>query len=55
MKAIICDKCKRVITNEDELKNIVRLDMCNNYIGKYSEKHLCDECEDKFYTWLGTE
>ena len=52
MKAIICDKCKKVITDEKEIRDIVRFDLCTNYLGKYDEKHLCDDCKSSFFDWL---
>lgn len=55
MKAIICDKCKKIITEEKEIKDLIRLDLCTNFVGKYSEKHLCDKCKVKFNSWLNRE
>ena len=52
MKAIVCDRCGRVIIDEKEIKNIVRLDMCTNDVGKFGEKHLCDDCVDEFKEWF---
>ena len=52
MKAIVCDKCEKVITDEKELKNLVRLDLCTNYLNKYGEMHLCDDCKKKFFDWF---
>ena len=55
MKAIVCDKCKKVITDEEKLKHTTRLDMYTNNLGKYSEKHLCEDCRSGFYDWLKDE
>lgn len=55
MKAIVCDKCKKVITEEKEIRDIVRFDLCTNYLGKYDEKHFCDECKKAFFEWLRDE
>lgn len=52
MKAIVCNKCEKVITDEEKLKHTIRLDMCTNYLNKYDEKHLCDDCNSKFHEWL---
>lgn len=39
-----------------EIKNITRLDMCTNDVGKFAKKHLCDDCVDEFGKWFnGTE
>ena len=55
MKAIVCNKCEIVITDEKKLQNITRLDMCTAYLGKYSEAHLCDNCKSEFHDWLKGE
>lgn len=55
MKAIVCDKCKKVITDEKEIESIMRLDLCTNYLSKFGERHLCDDCKSKFYDWLKSE
>lgn len=56
MKAVICDRCGRVVIDVKEIKNITRLDMCTNDVGKFAEKHLCDDCVDEFGKWFnGTE
>lgn len=55
MKAIVCDKCKKVVTDEEALKKTTRLDMSTIRAGKYSEIHLCDDCDSKFYEWLEAE
>lgn len=52
MKAIICDKCKQTMLDEKEMREALRLDLCNDKIGKWDEKHLCYECRKKFLTWL---
>lgn len=55
MKAIVCDKCKNVFMSEKALKDMLRLDLCNNFSNKFDEKHLCDDCGSKFYSWLKSE
>ena len=55
MKAIVCDKCKKVMTDEKELKDTLRLDLCTNYLSKFSEKHLCNDCKDLFCDWIDNE
>ena len=55
MKAIVCDKCKKVITDEQIIKDTLKLDLCTKYLGKYSEIHLCDDCKMKFFAWLTNE
>ena len=43
MKAIICDKCKKVIENE-ELSETTSLYFLDYEGAKYMEMDLCDEC-----------
>ena len=43
MKAIICDKCKKIIENE-ELSETTSLHFLNYGGAKYIEMDLCDEC-----------
>lgn len=52
MKAIVCDKCGEVITDEEEMKDLLRLDFRTAYVGKFSETHLCDKCKDLLYKWI---
>ena len=54
MKAIVCDKCKRTITGE-LLKETITLQLHKDFIGKFSEKHLCEECKSLFYKWIDNE
>lgn len=55
MNTVVCDKCKKVITDETKLKTVVKLDVGNKRLNKYAECHLCDDCEAGFYKWLGYE
>lgn len=55
MKAIVCDKCKKVITDKKELKDTMRLDLCNDFSGKFGEKHICNDCKSKLYNWFKNE
>lgn len=52
MKAVVCDKCKKVITDKSAVESIIRLELCTNEIGKFDEKHICDDCREKFYDWF---
>lgn len=52
MKAIICDKCKKSITDVKDIKETLRLDLCNDKIGKWDEKHLCNACKSKLFSWF---
>lgn len=52
MKAYICNKCKLVVTNPDDMKKMHRLDMATDNVGKYSEKHLCDECYEEMIKFI---
>lgn len=53
MRAVVCNKCKKVITDEKIVKDTLRLDFCTEKVGKYAEKHLCDECKEELYKFLG--
>ena len=53
MRAIVCDKCKNVIT--DTIRYVSKLEMSTERDGKYSELHLCDDCVEKFNKWLRPE
>lgn len=53
MRAIICDKCKKVIT--DAIRYVSKLEMSTERDGKYAELHLCSDCVDEFDIWLKPE
>lgn len=55
MKAYICNKCKLVVTNQDAMKKMHRLDFATDNIGKYDEKHLCDGCYKKIVNFINNE
>ena len=55
MKAIVCDKCKKVITDKEELKDTIRLDLRSDSLNKFSEKHICNDCNREFYNWFKNE
>lgn len=50
MKAIVCDKCKKVIT--DSLERVSKLEFSNEDSGRFSERHLCDDCLKEFVKWI---
>lgn len=52
MRAIICDKCKKVLAGKEEMKNIVEVSLGSEFAGEFNRKHLCKECEKEFYKWL---
>lgn len=47
MKAIVCGKCKKVITDEKEIE-LGRL-------GRYGGRCFCNTCRKKFLKWLKSE
>ena len=56
-KAIICDICKKVIGNSEQLKTKVllidvRYFICINHQHKFLERDLCSDCTDKLKEWL---
>lgn len=55
MKAIVCNKCGMVTVDEKIIKETLRLDLCTDRVGKFDEKHLCENCKKKFYNWLRKE
>lgn len=52
MNAIICDKCKTVMTNKSELKALRKLACSAEEIGEFCELHLCKLCYQNFRKWL---
>lgn len=52
MKAIICDKCGLSITDEEVIKETLRLDLRTDKVGKWDEMHLCDSCRKKLFSWF---
>lgn len=55
MKAIVCDKCKKVITDDEVIKDTMRIDFSTPNLGKCNEKYLCRYCEDMLYQWLNNK
>jgi len=55
MKAYVCNKCGRVITNEKIMSDMLRLSISNDKVGKYDEVHLCADCDKKFCSFLHDE
>jgi NAD-dependent SIR2 family protein deacetylase len=55
VKAYVCNKCGRVITNKDIMKRMIRIEFNTNNIGKYEEMHLCDDCKDKVIKYIREE
>jgi hypothetical protein len=41
MKAVVCNKCKAVITDESKLKDTIGLKLWTPFLGVYDEMHLC--------------
>lgn len=55
MKAVVCNKCKVVITDESKLKDITGLKLFTPYLGIYDEMHLCDDCKSDFWDWINNK
>lgn len=56
MKAIICDKCKKVMSDELDLSYVKTIDFSYPLVGHYFSINLCTECKksfDKIFTdWM---
>ena len=50
MKAIICNKCKKVIMLR--LENVYTLESKVERLGSIETLHLCEECEKLFLNWI---
>lgn len=55
VKAIVCDKCKKVIADEKELENVLILDVSTKKVGQFATRHLCIDCKRKFHKWVTSE
>lgn len=55
MNAIICDKCKTVMTSQSELKVLKKLSCRTEELGEFGEIHLCKFCYQNFKKWLHGE
>lgn len=55
MKAYVCNKCGRVITNEKMMKATTKLTLSTDNLGVYEEMHLCDDCKKRFHKFVHEE
>ena len=52
MKGYVCNKCGKVVTSKDLMKNMTSLKLETDFVGTYEIMHLCDDCKNKFYDWV---
>jgi uncharacterized protein with PIN domain len=55
MKAVVCNKCKAVITDESKLKDTIGLKLWTPFLGVYDEMHLCEDCKSDFWDWISNK
>jgi hypothetical protein len=52
MKAYVCDKCGRVITNKKIMEDMRKINISTDNVGIFGEWHLCFECFAKLEKFI---
>lgn len=55
MKAYICDRCGIVVENNRLKREMLNLQLRNDRVGVFAEKHLCEDCRKKFDEFIKNE
>ena len=52
MKAYVCNKCGIIVVGEKNMKEMTRVDLATDEVGKYNELHICNKCMKKFILFV---
>ena len=55
LRAYVCNKCGRVVTLSDKMKEMTSVELKTDLVGVYDTMHFCSECKSKFYRWLNKD